>query len=159
MGQGFSKLDNPSHEGNTNTWLTPLTIVRALGDFELDPCAFPGHQTAKKLISLPEDGLAADWSGRVWLNPPYGRQIGKWLDKLEAHGDGVALIFNRTDTTWFQKLKPDAIFFLKGRIKFLKPDMTEGHNAGAGSVFLIYGQHNVDAVLNSNLKGKLFKGE
>lgn len=152
--KGFSKLDNPNHEGATNTWLTPLWIVNALGEFDLDPCGYPGHPTAKRLICEPEDGLNAKWDGRVWLNPPYGRDIGKWLLKLEAHGNGIALVFGRTDTVWFHKLNQHAIFFIKGRLKFLKPDLTVDTNAGHGSILLAYGKNNVDAILDSKIDGK-----
>lgn len=151
--KGFSTLDNPSHEGQTNTWLTPLNIVRALGEFDLDPCGFPGHHTAERLICLPNDGLKQEWHGRVWLNPPYGREIGKWLYKLEVHSDGIALVFSRTDTQWFQVLNPDRIFFLAGRIKFLRPDFTFDTNAGHGSMLLCYGKKNILAVERSGLRG------
>jgi hypothetical protein len=153
-GRAFSKLDNPSHEGKTNTWLTPLPLIRELGEFDLDPCAYPGHATAKRLIVLPEDGLSAEWHGRVWLNPPYGREIGKWLKKLQDHGNGIALVFGRTDTAWFHELDPDLIFFIQGRIKFLKPDFTEDTNAGHGSILLAFGRHNAGSILKSSLKGK-----
>lgn len=154
MSVGFSKLDNPSHEGKTNTWLTPLNIVRALGNFDLDPCGFPGHITAKKMICLPDDGLETQWFGRVWLNPPYGKSIGQWLERLEIHGNGIALVFARTDTKWFHKLKPDLVWFLKGRIKFLKPDLSQDTNAGHGSMLLAFGSENARAVLKSGLEGK-----
>lgn len=64
-----------SHRAQTTTWLTPLNITDALGEFDLDPCGYPGWPTANDLICLPDDGLAADWYGRVWLNPPYGREV------------------------------------------------------------------------------------
>jgi DNA N-6-adenine-methyltransferase (Dam) len=154
--KGFSKLDNPSHEGATNTWLTPLSLIQQLGIFDLDPCAFPNHNTAIKMICLPEDGLNSNWIGRVWLNPPYGLNISKWLKKLESHKNGIALVFSRTDTNWFQDIKPDAIFCLKGRIKFLKEDKTCDSNAGHGSILIIFGQNNLQAVQNSGLQGKLY---
>lgn len=152
--KGFSSLDNPNHEGKTNTWLTPLYLIHSLGEFDLDPCAFEGHETAKNMIYLPNDGLAANWSGRVWLNPPYGCNIGAWLQKLQSHGNGIALVFGRTDTAWFHSLSPDLIFFIKGRIKFLKPDFTEGTNAGHGSILLAFGRNNAGAILNSSIEGK-----
>ena len=156
---GFSTLDNPSHEGQTNTWLTPLTIISALGDFDLDPCGFPGHHTADKMICLPEDGLKKEWTGRVWLNPPYGKSTGTWLQKLEQHGNGIALVFARTDTSWFHKCQPHLVAFLKGRIKFLKPDFTQDTNAGHGSVLLAFGSENSrilsEAVNSERLKAKL----
>ena len=75
----------------TATWLTPPEILDSLGAFDLDPCAAPSPRpwaTAARHIELPECGLAADWSGRIWLNPPFGREDAAWLRKLAAHGDG-----------------------------------------------------------------------
>lgn len=153
MSRAFAALDNPSHEGQTNTWLTPLELIRSLGEFDLDPCGFAGHATAKNLIVLPDDGLNSEWTGRVWLNPPYGREIGLWLQKLQDHGNGIALVFGRTDTAWFQNLEPDLIFFIKGRIKFLKQDFTADTNAGHGSVLLAFGRENAGAILSSKIEG------
>ena len=56
----------------------------------------------------------------TWLNPPYTRSVGEWIDRLRDHGDGVALVFNRTDTDWFKRSKADAYFFLQKRVKFLR---------------------------------------
>lgn len=155
--RGFATLDNPNHQGETDTWLTPLPLIQSLGEFDLDPCAFPGHATAKELITLPNDGLAAKWSGRVWLNPPYGKATGTWLRKLLEHGNGIALVFGRTETRWFLESKPDMVFALAGRIKFLKPDFTESTNAGHGSLLLAYGRQNCGAILSSDLKGVWLK--
>lgn len=156
--KGFSALDNPNHEGATNTWLTPGWLLGQLGQFDLDPCAHPEYPTARSMFCWPaNDGLALPWHGRVWLNAPYGKELGKWLQKLQEHGDGIALIFSRTDTRWFQSLRPDLIFALSGRIKFLKPDLTESSNAGHGSLLLAFGRKNAGAILSSNLKGVWFK--
>ena len=134
----FVSTDPQNHKGATDTWLTPLWLFDYLGDFDLDPCPFPEHQTAKELCF--EDGLKTKWHGKVWLNPPYS-EAGIWLDKLSDHGYGTALIFNRCDTKTLQKhlRLADSVFFLAGRIKFLRPDFTEGHIAGVGSILLSYG--------------------
>ncbi len=159
--RGFSKLDPQSHTGKTTTWLTPLWLINALGKFDLDPCAFPGHKTAARLIAPPRDGLRAKWTGRVWLNPPYGRDTYTWLSKLEKHDNGTALVFARTDTIGFHDLRPDAVFFLKGRIKFLDRRKRESTNAGHGSMLLIYGSNNfrhvVSAAERGGLEGTLWK--
>jgi len=148
MNKGFSKLDNPSHEGNTNTWLTPKSILDPLGWFDLDPCAERGWETAKNYYY--DQGLEKPWFGRVWLNPPYGKNTGKWLSRLQEHGNGIALVFARTDTKWFQAIKPHAIRFIAGRIAFLKPDHTASTNAGAPSCLIAYGQKNVASIENIN---------
>lgn len=93
-----------SARADTTTWLTPPHITNALGAFDLDPCAAPSPRpwpTAARHIELPEDGLAADWDGRVWLNPPYSFAAWKWLAKLAEHGRGTALVFARTETAGF----------------------------------------------------------
>ena len=74
----------------TDEWLTPPEILAALGPFDLDPCtpdAMP-WQTAAARYTKRDDGLAQPWRGRVWLNPPFGREAVRWLRKLAAHGDG-----------------------------------------------------------------------
>jgi hypothetical protein len=154
----FVSTDPVSHKGVTNTWLTPQYFFEELGEFDLDPCAAPQPRpfaTAKKMIAECEgDGLAADWFGRVWLNPPYGEHCYLWLDKLERHGNGIALIFGRTDTSWLQPiLSRNSVFFLAGRVSFLRPDGSRGKNAGAPSILIPFGRRNVGAILNSNLKG------
>ena len=98
----WTKHEPQNHQGKTNTWLTPLSLINALGEFDLDPCGFNGHKTAKKIIVLPDNGLAIEWTGRVWLNPPYGRNVNEWLQKLQKHNNGMALVFGRTDVKWFQ---------------------------------------------------------
>lgn len=181
--RGFSKLDPQGHIGDTTTWLTPLDFVHKLGKFDLDPCGFAGHWTAKHLL-FPgaqvscDDGLKYKWYGRVWLNPPYGRGMDEWLTKLADHGNGIALVFARTDTNLFHDINPDLTFFLKGRIKFLSPFKRddkgkiilhprtekpillkvpeESTNAGHGSMLLAWGQRNVKAILKSGIEGKGF---
>jgi len=131
-----------ANKGGTDTWLTPLPIIEALGKFDLDPCGEIIHRTASVIYT--EQGLESAWYGRVWLNPPYSK-VGNWLDRLHNHslggGTGVALVFNRSDVGWFQKhirLCSHA-FIPQGRLKFLKGDGTPGpYNAGAPSIFLAY---------------------
>lgn len=137
--KGLSALDNSSHKGATDIWLTPLNIIRALGDFDLDPCAYPGHDTA--WTKWYEKGDEKEWHGRVWLNPPYS-EVARWLDMLAEHGRGVALVFARTDTKWAQRhlRKATGVTFLKGRIKFLNDKFEESTNAGHGSMLLFYGE-------------------
>ena len=84
-------------------WLTPPWIIQKLGKFDLDPCApiNPPWSTAAHHYSILDDGLTAPWTGRVWMNPPYGRSTGPWMRRLVRHGNGIALIFARTETKLF----------------------------------------------------------
>lgn len=144
--------------GESDTWLTPPWVYRALGAFDLDPCAQPTNPTAKKLIVLPDDGLAANWEGRVWCNPPYGPATKVWLDRMVDHGHGTALVLSRTDTKWFHKTiaRAQACLFLEGRLKHLKPGLVEPKNksgAPCGSVLIAFGPSDADALLKSGLPG------
>lgn len=149
------------NEGKTNVWLTPPDIVEALGQFDLDPCASVGQpwQTASTQYTVEDDGLAQDWKGRVWCNPPYGPHSGQWLDRMAEHRNGIALIFARTETEmFFEKVwnKADALLFLQGRLFFHYPDGVRAeHNAGAPSVLLAYGQPNVRDLMRSGIAGAL----
>lgn len=139
--------------GVTDEWFTPPLVFDALGlGFALDPCAPRGGVPwvpAVNHYSIDDNGLAQPWQGRVWLNPPYGPQTGKWLGKLADHGDGVALVFARTDTVWFQDCAPraDVICFVRGRIRFVRPDGVPGHyTGGAPSALFAFGSECEAAV-------------
>ena len=101
MGSGIGSHTSPN-KGENETWLTPPDILSVLGVFDLDPCAAPSPRpwgTALRHIEWPyADGLKSDWTGRIWLNPPYSRDIGVWLERMAKHGNGIALTFARTET-------------------------------------------------------------
>lgn len=145
---------------NHDEWLTPPYIIKSLGCFDLDPCSpidiMRPWDTAKKHYSV--DGLERDWTGRIWCNPPYGRETFKWLKKLALHGNGIALIFARTETKGFHSEvweKADSVFFFKGRIKFHKIDGSQQDGANAPSCLISYGKNNTEFVGNSGLEGRL----
>ena len=82
--------------------LTPLKLISSIGRFDLDPCGFEGHDTAKNIYLLPNnDGLLDKWFGKVWMNPPYS-EVTKWIEKLSKHNNGIALVLASTETAWFQ---------------------------------------------------------
>ena len=136
-----------SARAETTTWLTPPEIIAEFGPFDLDPCAAPSPRpwpTAKRHIELPEDGLAADWGNSfVWLNPPYSFAAWDWLEKLADQGNGMALIFARTETAGFVRTvwqRAHGLLFLHGRLHFHYPDGTRAPaNSGAPSVLVAYG--------------------
>lgn len=154
-------LFNSRTEKTVDEYITPKFITDSLGDFDLDPCSPASRRpwdTAKNHIGLPDDGLTAPWSGRVWLNPPYGKQTPFWLEKLADHGDGVCLIPTRTETKYFQELvfnRADSVFFFKGRFKFHDVDGTlRRASPNFSSVLISYGRRNVEAIEKSGLLGK-----
>lgn len=140
-------------------WLTPPHILRALGQFDLDPCAplqRPWDMAARHL-TITDNGLTQAWAGRVWLNPPYGNETDKWMRRLAEHGDGLALIFARTETASFFPWvwdHADAIMFLKGRLRFWTREGKEGGTAGAPSCLVAYGKNNSDVLRRCGLAGR-----
>lgn len=141
-------------------WLTPPSIVTVLGPFDLDPCAPVSRpwDTARHHYTILDNGLNKPWFGRVWMNPPYGRETGKWLERLQDHGNGIALIFARTETRMFFRHiwnDADGILFLRGRLAFFHVDGSEAGHAGAPSCLVAYGRNNVDALQKSHLDGVL----
>ena len=156
-GFAHAGVDNQAHEGKSNVWLTPRFILDALGPFDLDPCAEPGWPTATQHISLPDNGLVAEWNGFVFINPPYGKYTPHWLDKLALHNHGIALVFARTDTRWFQRAasKCSAMFFLAPRVTFLKPDHSTDTNAGCGSCLIAFGDLARARLFKCTLRGTM----
>jgi hypothetical protein len=138
-------------------WLTPPEIMSALGQFDLDPCApvVRPWDTAKEHYTKDDNGLSRSWFGRVWCNPPFGREAIKWLKKLKEQGNGIALIPARTETTMFYETVwgyADALLFIKGRPHFHYVDGSRApFNSGAPICLVAYGRDNAVALLNSRL--------
>ena len=113
----------------TDEWSTPQDLFDKLNDefhFTLDVCANKSNHKCDLYYDRKQDGLKMPWSGYVvWCNPPYGKEIGKWVKAayLEhiAHGTTIVMLLPaRTDTRWFHHyvLGQAAIRFLQGRLKF-----------------------------------------
>ena len=83
-------LGNEPTVAGTEVWLTPPHVLDALGPFDLDPCASVDRpwDTASNHFTEEHDGLAQDWQGRVWCNPPYGPKMKHWLKRLSEHEGG-----------------------------------------------------------------------
>lgn len=140
-------------------WLTPQNMLSALGEFDLDPCAAPlprPWDTAREMWT--QDGLEREWHGRVWLNPPYGREVGDWINKLADYGRGIALVFARTETDWFQNTvfgHASGVLFLAVRLTFCRPDGRKAdHNAGAPSCLVAFGEDDEVCLQDCRLKGQ-----
>jgi hypothetical protein len=146
--------------GNTDIWLTPLSLLRKLGDFDLDPCSPINRpwDTAKEHYTILDNGLTKDWGDkRCFVNPPYSA-IELWMRKMSMHTNGIALLFARTDTAWFQDLVfpfADSILFIRQRINFFNEMGKRARNgAGAPSVLISYGENNVAALEDSGIDGR-----
>ena len=156
---GHTKPNN----GRTNDWITPKEILAALGPFYLDPCACNPQpwRTADRMTDRFSNGLVCPWVGRVWLNPPYGSQIGDWMARIADHNRGTALVFARTETSWFVESvwgKASALLFLHGRLFFHYPDGRKAAaNAGGPSVLVAYGESDAEILRTCSLRGSFVR--
>lgn len=147
--------------GRSQVHLTPRWLIDALGPFDLDPCAADPRpwDCARRNLTAADDGLAHDWTGRVWLNPPFDRrEVARWIERLACHGDGIALLHARTETTWFRPVwsRADGILFLARRLHFCRPDGTEQPaNSGAPPVLAAFGAANYAALRRAKIPGNL----
>jgi hypothetical protein len=125
----------------SNTYLTDPAVVKALGPFDTDPCCPPKMpwRTARAMLShekirskvgaqgyMPglreEDGLTAEWRGRVFMNPPY-RGVTSWAKKFAEHRNGIALLNGRSTETKATQIIMEssrAILFPSGRLEFFR---------------------------------------
>lgn len=155
----MSLSGHQSQNMGTDEWLTPPEILQRLGVFDLDPCApilsRRPWSTAASHFTIEDDGLSKPWNGRVWMNPPFGKAAATWLEKLAAHGDGIALIPARTETRMFYSHvwpKADAVLFIEGRPHFhYATGQRAPFNSGAPICLIAYGQKNVQALVDSRL--------
>lgn len=154
-------------------WLTPPEILSLLGTFDLDPCApvYRPWDTATHHYTIEDDGLSQPWLGRVWCNPPFGREAVKWLRRMVDHGNGIALIPARTETAMFYETvwgKADGVLFIKSRPHFhvskdtafprkgglsihVKAGAKAPANSGAPICLVAYGAENLQTLIDSGL--------
>ncbi len=131
----------------------------ALGPFDLDPCAADPMpwSTAGTMWTAEDDGRLREWFGRVWLNPPYGPELGDWLRLMAIHGRGMALVFARTETRAFHRHvwpRASALRFIRGRINFYTPDGKRSpQNAGGPSVLIAYGEADAERLATCCIDG------
>ena len=112
-------------------WATPQDFFDKMNErynFSLDVCAIPDNAKCANFFTPEIDGLKQEWKGTCWMNPPYGREIGKWVTKAYEEAVEkkncivVALLPARTDTRWFHDyiymMYGVEVDFIKGRLKF-----------------------------------------
>ena len=128
-GRNMNKIHYSSKQDD---WETPNKLfdwLRSIFPIDLDVCADKDNAKTKRFISAEQNALALEWrtftkTGCCFMNPPYGRNIGRWVHKAREQSQQgivvVCLLPARPDTKWFQDicLPSGEILFLKGRVKF-----------------------------------------
>ena len=125
----FAGFGGAAFSSNRSDWETPRDLfnrIDSIWHFELDAASSDENALCERHFTKEQDGLKQEWGGvRVWCNPPYGREIGRWVEKAwrESRENGAIVIMllpARTDTRWFHDYcsKADEIALLKGRLRF-----------------------------------------
>lgn len=159
----MSLSSHQSAHMKNDEWLTPPEIKYPLGQFDLDPCSpiVRPWATANIHYTIEDDGLSKEWFGRVWLNPPFGREAVKWMHRMVKHNNGIALLPARTETKMFYETVwpfADSVLFMRGRPHFHYVDgRCAKANSGAPICLIAYGAENTEVLLNSGL-GVVVKG-
>jgi len=143
-------------------WYTPPYVIRALNcRFNLD-VASPGADVvswipADRHFTLADNGLEQDWGDDfVFMNAPYGRgKLPLWTEKFRQHGNGIALVVDRTSTKWWQDLcgNADLILQVNRKIEFIRPGGGDTGTNALGSSLVAYGKRGVQALLNAAAAG------
>ncbi|MFV1807436.1 DNA N-6-adenine-methyltransferase [Phaeobacter sp. Ax4a-4a] len=149
-------------QGESDEWYTPAYIFEALGVvFNLDvacPPQGPRHVPANSFYS--EKSLEREWTGFIWMNPPFGHQSTKrlWLRKFFEHGNGIALLPDRTSAPWWQEFAPlaDAVLFVSPKVKFERPDGSIGEQPGTGTTLFAAEAQGAAALLRASSLGETF---
>ena len=140
--------------GATVEWYTPATLFAQLGlTFDLDPAGADNDNVpARHKITDGRSGLDTPWTGRVWLNPPYGSQAVPFIERMIEHQDGLLLVAGRTETRWFQKaaVSADVVCFLRDRLHFVRGDGFQARSSHA-SVLMAWGDESCRAIWNADL--------
>lgn len=147
-----AKKPHVTNNSKDDEWYTPAQYIEAarevLGKIDLDPASNDfANETVKATVYYTEetDGLAQEWSGNIWMNPPYSTALlSQFADKLISSNfsQAIVLVNNATETAWFEKMisKASAIVFHKGRIRFVKRDGEHGAPL-QGQAFIYYGDN------------------
>jgi hypothetical protein len=146
-----------SHEtkGQSDEWYTPKYIFDALGvKFDLDVAHPKDHKTHVPAVEfIYANSLQRDWYNFIWMNPPYGNEKEKikWIKKFIDHGNGIALMPDRTNATWWQIFaeNSDAHLFTFDKIKFERPDGSIGESPSNNSTFFAIGEKGLQALENA----------
>jgi len=142
-------------------YYTPKEIIEALGHFDLDPATpiNPRWRTADVMYTKEDDGLSKEWFGRVFLNPPYSRPlIEQFMQKMAAHGNGIALVVPKMGTKMFRDVifpSCTAMYILSERIKFYDVNWVQQKSPICQSMLIAFGEENKEAIRRSGLKGTM----
>jgi hypothetical protein len=139
----------PQQELTSDDYYTPAWVFERMGiSFDLDVCAPPGGIDwipAARYFTQEDDGLAQEWSGRVWMNPPYSNTT-PWADRFIAHRNGVALVPHSRSAWWGRLWDAADGIADAGMFRFLRAADLKLENVFMPVVFAAFGDECVEAI-------------
>lgn len=126
----FTGSGGAAYSSARSDWETPPDIFNhcnSIWNFNLDAASSDENALCEQHYTIKDNGLELAWGGsqgRVWCNPPYGREVGRWVEKAYKESQRGAIVVMllpaRTDTKWFHDyvMKADEVALLRGRLKF-----------------------------------------
>ena len=146
--------------GTTDEWYTPPHVFDALGaQFDLD-VASPGMSVTPWIPALgfiTDRSLERNWSGFIWMNAPFGGRNGlvPWLERFFEHGNGIALVPDRTSAPWWQQFAARAhkVLFISPKLKFIGADGQPGNSPAQGTTLMAVGSRGVAALHRAAERG------
>lgn len=146
--------------GKTDEWYTPPHVFNALGcSFDMD-VASPGQSVTPWIPAvhfITAHSLTRGWSGLVWMNPPFGARnaLVPWLNRFFAHGDGIALVPDRTSAPWWQDFAPraDLILFVAPKLKFIGMNGKPGKSPAQGTCLMAVGRRALEPLYRAEANG------
>tara|TARA_R110001583_G_scaffold44829_16_gene141880 strand:- start:1612 stop:2094 length:483 start_codon:yes stop_codon:yes gene_type:complete len=145
----MSSTWNIIHSSEDMSWRTPRQLFDLLDDefhFDLDAAASATNALCDRYFTEQDDALAQDWlsSQSVWCNPPYGRDLHRWMAKAYAESRKgptvVMLVMACTETKWWREYawRADEIRLIQRRVKFLRSSGKSAGPAPKGSAVIIF---------------------
>lgn len=146
--------------GATDEWYTPPHVFEALGcKFDMD-VASPGRDVTPWIPAydfVTADSLRTKWHQFVWMNPPFGARNGlvPWLDKFFEHGNGIALVPDRTSAPWWQRfaIQAEMILFITPKLKFIGVNGQPGASPAQGTTLMAIGYNARFALRKASANG------
>lgn len=151
---------NTVESGRSDEWYTPKYVfdaMRCVFDLDVSAPVDRTHCCVPARIFITDNSLDLPWRGFVWMNAPFGNQADKfkWLNKFISHANGVALTPDRTSAPWWQHMakSSDAVLFVAGKIKFIRPDGSIGESPAQGACLFAIGEEGKRTLMMAEFNG------
>ena len=149
----MAKINSGVMSSLSDQWGTPqdfFDVLDAEFGFTLDVCASEWNHKCDRFFTEEDNGLLQVWDGVCWMNPPYGREIGKWMAKAvvpwRRGATVVCLVPARTDTAWWHDYAMlGEVRFLRGRLKFVSLDGVKSSAPFPSAVVVFRGPEGFDS--------------